>query len=88
MLDRCPGGSAIRTPTLAVKKCPQCGSEVEIFSNDVQVTCGRCGLPVYNNLQSCIQWCKHAKLCFGEEEYERLVNEPSCGTPKELNMRA
>lgn len=72
MLDHCPGGSAIRTPTLEIKKCPRCGSEVEIFSNDAGVKCDGCGLVVYSNLQSCIQWCRHAKLCFGEEEYERL----------------
>jgi ribosomal protein S27AE len=72
MLERCPGGSDIRTPTLTVKKCPRCGSEVEVFSNEVQVACGGCGTPVYNNLQSCIQWCKFAKMCFGKDEYQRM----------------
>ncbi len=28
-----PGYGYLRTPTLALKKCPQCGEEVEILSN-------------------------------------------------------
>ncbi|MEW6181557.1 MAG: hypothetical protein AB1500_00045 [Bacillota bacterium] len=72
MLDHCPGGGAIRTPTLEIKKCPRCGSEVELFSNDAGVKCDGCGLAIYNNLQSCIQWCKYARLCFGDEEYEKI----------------
>ena len=49
MLDRCPGASNIRTPTLAIKKCPQCGEEIEVFSNEVSVNCSRCGFTVYND---------------------------------------
>ena len=29
----CSGIAHFRTPTLAVKKCPKCGNEVEIFSS-------------------------------------------------------
>ena len=27
MLDHCPGAANLRTPTLTIKKCPQCGEE-------------------------------------------------------------
>jgi len=73
MLDRCPGTANLRTPTLALKKCPQCGGEVEIFSNDISVKCSRCGFLVFNDVESCIRWCKYAKGCVGEETYNTLM---------------
>ena len=72
MFDRCPGSMGLTTPTLKVKKCPQCGREVEVFSNDVQVKCENCGFVVYNDVASCIQWCKYARQCVGEELYKKL----------------
>jgi ribosomal protein S27E len=75
MLDRCPGAATIRTPTLAIKRCPQCGEEVEIFSNDVAVKCSGCGFVVYNDTASCVQWCRYAKECVGPELYEKLTEQ-------------
>ncbi len=75
MKDFCPGSEFIRTPTLKVKRCPECGSEVELFSIDVKVPCPRCGFVVYNDIQSCVQWCKHARDCVGDETYERLTSQ-------------
>jgi ribosomal protein S27AE len=73
MLDRCPGSTNLRTPTLTIKTCPRCGDEVEVFSNDVSVKCTRCGFEVFNDIMSCIQWCKYAKECVGEETYNNLI---------------
>lgn len=75
MLSSCPGAANIRTPTLTIRKCPRCGEEVEVFSNDVSVKCGKCGFVVYNDIQSCFQWCKHARECLGEEMYRKLVEK-------------
>jgi len=75
MFDQCPGAAHIRTPTLEIKKCPQCGEEVEIFSNEMQVECRNCGLTIYNDLESCVQWCKYAKECVGEELYKKLMKK-------------
>lgn len=72
MLNRkCPGSLA-GTPTLKIKKCPECGSKVEVFSNDVSVNCDNCGFTIYNDLESRIQWCKYAKYCVGEELYKKF----------------
>jgi hypothetical protein len=74
MLDHCPGAATLRgTPTLAIKKCPQCGEEVEVFSSDTSVPCSRCGFLVYNDALSCVQWCKYAKECVGEETYNNIM---------------
>jgi DNA-directed RNA polymerase subunit RPC12/RpoP len=77
MFDKCPGAASMRTPTLKIKKCPECGTEVEIFSTDMKVECDNCGFTIFNDLQSCIQWCKYAEKCLGEELYKRLKGEKS-----------
>jgi ribosomal protein S27AE len=73
MLDHCPGAANLRTPTLAIRKCPRCGEEVELFSNDVSVTCSNCGFVVYNDTISCVQWCRYARECVGEETYNKFM---------------
>ena len=71
----CPGAANISgTPTLKVKFCPECGAEIELFSSDPQRIC-QCGFIAYNNIQSCIQWCKSARECVGDEMYEKLIGE-------------
>jgi len=74
MLDnKCPGAANVRgTPTLKVKKCPECDEEIEVFSGDISVTCKGCGFTIYEELESCIQWCKYAEQCVGEEVYKKL----------------
>lgn len=73
MFDNCPGAAQFtRTPTLKIKKCPECGEDAEIFSTELKVNCGKCGFTIYNDLGSCIQWCKYAKECVGEEVYNSL----------------
>lgn len=73
MLNKCPGAANIRTPTLKIKNCPECGGEVEIFSTDIKVKCSSCGFIIYNEIESCIQWCRYAKDCIGEELYNKMI---------------
>ncbi len=77
MLDRCPGAINIRTPTLKLKNCPECGGEIEIFSIDVNVKCSNCGFTIYNDIESCIKWCRYAEECVGEELYSKIINQES-----------
>ncbi len=73
MLNRCPGASSLRTPTLKIRNCPECGAEIEIFSTERTVVCGACGFVIHNTIESCIRSCPHAKDCFGEELYLKLM---------------
>ncbi len=73
LYDHCPGALNLKTPTLKIKKCPECGEEVEVFSTDVKVACPGCGTEIYNDDLTCAQWCKHARECLGEELYNRLT---------------
>ena len=62
-----------RTPTILEKKCPQCGHDIEMFSTDTEARCENCGFVAYNDTLSCVQWCKYAKQCVGEETYNSLM---------------
>ena len=75
LFDKCPGAASIRgTPTLTEKTCPECGRIIEIFSVDTQVQC-ECGFVAYNDTLSCVNWCKYARECVGEEAYERAQKQ-------------
>jgi hypothetical protein len=71
MIYQCPGAANIRTPSIKIKKCPNCGGEVELFSIDMKVDCPGCGRPVYNNVNSCVRYCKYAEQCLGSDAYQK-----------------
>ena len=62
-----------KTPTIIEKICPQCGNEIELFSIDTQMPCEHCGFVAFNDALSCVQWCKYARQCVGDEMYEHLM---------------
>ena len=70
---KCAGRNNLGTPTLRIMKCPECGSDIELFSTDVKVKCDKCGFVAYNDINTCVQWCAHAEECVGTEMYNRLV---------------
>ena len=38
----------------------------------MQTECSKCGFTIYNDLESCVQWCQYAEECVGEEMYKKL----------------
>ena len=71
ILDGCQGKP--RTPTIIEKICPRCGSMIELFSIDTEMVCENCGFTVYDDTLSCVQWCKYARKCVGDEMYEQMM---------------
>ena len=71
MFEGCQGKP--RTPTIHEKVCPNCVSIIELFSIDTEVACDNCGFVAYNDTLSCVQWCKYAKKCVGEEMYNHMM---------------
>ena len=59
--------------TLTERVCPKCGNIIELFSVDTEVACDKCGFVAYNDTLSCVQWCKYAKQCVGEEMYNAMM---------------
>ena len=70
IMEGCQGKPQI---SIMKRTCPQCGHEVEIFSVDTQVACENCGFVIYNDTLTCVQWCKYARKCMGDEMVERLL---------------
>jgi len=71
IMDGCQGKP--RTPTIEDRICPNCGAPIEMFSIDTEMACEKCGFVIYNDKLSCVQWCKYAKQCVGEETYNTLM---------------
>lgn len=55
------------------KKCPCCGTDIEIWTIDTDALCPNCGFKIYNDTLNCVQWCKYAKQCVGEAMYNRMM---------------
>jgi len=61
---------------VSLHKCPNCGAEVEIFSDEIKVKCLKCGEMVYREkIPSCIDWCASARQCLGEERWKEVKGE-------------
>jgi DNA-directed RNA polymerase subunit RPC12/RpoP len=73
---KCPGAENIRTPIPEYIECPNCGKEVEIFSDELKARCYNCKKIVYKeNTSSCIEWCKFASKCIGESKYKQIKRD-------------
>jgi NADH pyrophosphatase NudC (nudix superfamily) len=69
MISKCPGQDK-RNIRPQIIDCPYCGYAVELFSDELKTNCPKCGNCVYKDrLPSCIDWCKSARDCIGEETY-------------------
>ena len=69
----CPGAINIREAKPEDITCRQCGTEVEIWSDELTAKCSHCGaLGSREQGPSCIDWCAFAEECIGTEKYQRL----------------
>jgi len=72
MSTKCPGQDD-RNIKSEIITCPECGYKVEIFSDEIKVKCPKCkGLVCKERLPSCVDWCKAARECIGEERWKQL----------------
>lgn len=75
MYSKCPGQD-MRKLRVELYKCPQCGAEVEIFSDETRIKCQKCGTMVFKEkMPSCIEWCASARQCLGEERWKLLMGK-------------
>jgi NADH pyrophosphatase NudC (nudix superfamily) len=75
MVSGCPGQDG-RNLRVSIHKCPNCGNEVEMFSDETRIKCRDCGNYVYKeNVPSCIEWCAKARECLGEERWKLLKGD-------------
>ncbi|MCM8797762.1 MAG: HD domain-containing protein [Candidatus Omnitrophica bacterium] len=75
MLFECPGAKRVKQPRPEDIKCPHCGYEVEIWTDEIEVICPKCKDKVLH-LQdgvSCLDWCRSARECVGKEVYDKYI---------------
>ena len=69
---KCPGQDD-RNIKAEIIICPGCGYKVEMFSDEIKVKCPKCkALVCKERLPACVDWCKFARQCIGEEKYKQL----------------
>ena len=72
-MSGCPGQD-MRNLKVDLLKCPNCGTETEMFSDEMMVKCRKCGTKIERQqVPSCIQWCASARQCLGEERWQALM---------------
>lgn len=83
MVDfQCPGSSRFKKPEPEDIVCPHCGSDVEIWTDEINTTCPNCKRIVTRSLApSCFDWCRYAKKCAGDTIYSTYMKN------KTLSMR-
>jgi len=60
----CPGISQFMQPLPSYLKCPKCHGDVEIWSDEEEAPCPKCGTVVSRGkLQTCLDWCEFADKC-------------------------
>jgi len=75
VLGRCPGSMAFRQPKPEIVPCPNCGADVEIWTDEAVGRCLQCSRQVVRRKAepSCAQWCTHARECLGDAKLRRLL---------------
>ncbi len=69
MLDKCPGKDRRQADAENIT-CSVCGYAAEIFFDEIKVRCPGCGSSICRErLPTCLDWCKAAKECLGQEDY-------------------
>jgi hypothetical protein len=76
MIFNCPGSQKFKQPHPESIRCPHCGVEVEIWTDEGRTVCPKCRKVVERETgQSCLDWCKYAKECAGEEVYKKYIKQ-------------
>lgn len=69
---RCPGSMAFAQPKIEIVRCPHCGDDAEVWTDEAEGKCRNCGRLVCRTVtQSCIDWCKYARDCLGDEGHKK-----------------
>ncbi|MCX5700596.1 MAG: phosphohydrolase [Candidatus Omnitrophica bacterium] len=72
MINKCPGQDDRNIKAEPIR-CPDCGYTAEIFTDEIKVKCPKCkGFICRSRLPSCVDWCKAARECIGEEKWKQL----------------
>lgn len=79
MIFNCPGAKKFKQPEPEIVKCPSCGNETEIWTDEIQSVCPKCKNTILRQPKgaSCLDWCKYAKECVGLQAYDNYIKNKS-----------
>ncbi|MFC1590324.1 HD domain-containing protein [Candidatus Omnitrophota bacterium] len=78
MISNCPGAQRFRQPEPEAMKCPHCGRELEIWTDEPKTECPACKNTVTRkDGQSCLDWCRYAKDCVGADIFGKYMKNRS-----------
>lgn len=84
MISKCPGQDK-RNVKIESCTCSGCGYEIEIFSDEFKAKCPRCKKVIPREvLPTCIDWCKYAPECVGEDIYKGHLQGKSSALKEKL----
>ena len=80
MIFNCPGSSKFKQPYPESVACPNCHIDVEVWTDEYDAVCPKCKNRVTRQSgQSCLDWCKYAKECVGNEIYDEYMRKKEGG---------
>jgi hypothetical protein len=80
MIDGCPGTQRFKKPKPEDIECPFCGAAAEIWTDEFQVACPKCKRMIgRKGGQCCLDWCKSARECAGDELYNKYRKSKNLG---------
>ena len=80
-MSRCPGSDS-RNVTAVEVVCPDCGTTVELFSDEQRRRCPSCGVKVSRDaVPACAAWCPSASLCVGPERLAAMLESLEKAAP-------
>jgi len=85
-ISNCPGAKGFRQPQPEDMKCPSCGATIEIWTDEIRATCSKCNTKVMRELEgaTCLDWCKYAKECVGDQTYIRYMKNKAITIKQKL----
>jgi HD superfamily phosphodiesterase/predicted RNA-binding Zn-ribbon protein involved in translation (DUF1610 family) len=85
MTFQCPGALIFREPRPEIIKCPSCAEEVEIWTDEVKIACPNCKETIMREGgASCLDWCKYAEECVGEQIYNKYMQNKTISIKQQL----
>lgn len=85
MISECPGAKSFRQPEPEIIKCPDCSTEIEIWTDEIQATCPKCKkIVIREGGVSCLDWCRYAKECVGDQAYSKYMQNKAVTIKQKL----
>ena len=81
-MSKCKGSNL----RMALYKCPGCGAELQVFSDEDIIKCWSCGEIIYREeTPACIEWCVSARSCLEGRKREASIEDDIKDSSLNLN---